>query len=170
MDKEKEYEWLMQLELETTKLRQATFTALLSISFILPSLALQCRNDIYVWFWTNTTLCRLVFLLGFMFYCFAVFHYYWYHRYSHAYRAALKKLEVELNVRVYRHRVRPQVGGGRFKLHFDWALYIIAIVYAGIAASYVGSKVFLPTAGVIVLLYAILVLASVWSPVEPLEK
>jgi hypothetical protein len=168
MDKQKEYELLMQLELETTKTRHTTFTALLSISFVLPGLALETGTTPLHWMNFETDLSKLVFLLGYVFYCFSVFHYAWYHRYSHRYRAALKRLERELGANIYRRRVRPQ--HGKMKLHFDWALYIIAVVYGSVACAVTGWVLFCVVIGAIAGAYCVMLILSIWQSEEPLEQ
>jgi sterol desaturase/sphingolipid hydroxylase (fatty acid hydroxylase superfamily) len=165
--KEKEYERLVLLEQETTKLRYTTFTAVLSVSFVLPGLAANAEARSVSLFVLTATVKQLVFLLGYIFYLFAVFHYAWYHRYSHKYRKALKDLETQLGIKVYTLRVRPQIGP--FKLHFDWALYLIGLVYGLITAIVVGWCVFLASLASIAVLYAVLSLLSFWQPTEPLE-
>jgi hypothetical protein len=165
--KEKEYERLVSLEQETTKLRYTTFTAVLSVSFVLPGLAANAEARSVSLFGLTATVKQLVFLLGYIFYLFAVFHYAWYHRYSHKYRKALKDLENELGIRVYTLRVRPQVGP--FKLHFDWALYLIGLIYGLITGTVVGWCVFLVSMACLVVLYAILALLTFWQRTEPLE-
>ena len=167
MDKNKEYELLAQLEQETTRMRHTMFTALVSVSFILPGLAVNVEASGVTIFGTTTSLSRMVFLLGFIFYLFAIFHYAWYHRYSHLYRKELKNIEEKLGISIYRLRVRPQVGP--LKLHFDWALYIIALIYGSVTVSYVGWIPFTASVGGILLLYGALMVISIWRPVEPSE-
>jgi hypothetical protein len=167
MDKEKEYDYLSKLELETAKLRHSTFTALLSISFLLPGLALRSEAGAVVVLGQDVVLSALVFFLGFVFYLFAVFHYAWHHRYSHRYRDALKELEAELDISVYRLRVRPRLGP--FKFHYDWALYVIALLYGFITARYIGLRPFVSGMGILVIGYGALFLLSYWQRVEPLE-
>jgi divalent metal cation (Fe/Co/Zn/Cd) transporter len=113
------------------------------------------------------TLSKAVFLLGFLFYLFSLFHYAWHHRYSHLYRKKLKSLENKLGIEVYRLRVRPKIGP--FKFHYDWALHMIGIVYGAITASYVGLETFLMTLGVVVGAYVLRLLVSALEPTEPLE-
>jgi len=168
MDKIKEYDYLMQLELETTKIRHTTFTALLSISFILPGITLRSGTDIFIFLGFETNISKIVFLLGFIFYCFAVFHYSWYHRYSHRYRKGLKEIEKELNINVYRRRKRYMKWN--FKAHFDWSLYIIGIIYGYVTSLYVGLSLFLIVIGSIIGLYLLFFLLSFFSPIEPHEK
>ena len=99
MNRMKEYKALAHLELETTKMRHTTFTAILSISFILPGFALRADSqEVLILFW-QLTLSQIILFLGFLFYAFAVFHYAWYHRYSHRYRKQLKVLEPILGFR-----------------------------------------------------------------------
>ncbi|ATG88582.1 hypothetical protein [Methylomonas koyamae] len=168
MDKNKEYELLMQLEIETTKMRHSTFTALLSVSFLLPGLALKATADQLMLLGIETNISKLVFLLGYIFYCFSVFHYEWYHRYAHAYRAALKELEESLDIKIYKNRIRPHVW--KFKLHFDWALYIIGAVYGYITGQYVGGALWGSVVGTILIIYFVLFLLSALQTLEPLEK
>ena len=77
-------------------------------------------------------------------------------------------MEEELGIMVYRLRIRPQIGP--FKLHYDWALYVIGIVYGFLTARYVGLKLFAGGIGLILGLYLVLFLLSYWQDVEPLEK
>jgi hypothetical protein len=165
-----EYKQLCVLESESTKLRHTTFTAILSVSMLLPGLALQPAVSgmaVSLPGLPDITLSKAVFLLGFLFYLFALFHYAWHHRYSHLYRKQLKSLERRLGIEVYRLRVRPRFGP--FKFHYDWALHMIGIVYGGITASYVGTRVFLLAIAVVVGAYALRFLASALEPAEPLE-
>ena|SRR5918999_402110 len=158
MEKEKAYERLAALEIETAKQRHTTFTAILSISFLLPGFALRGDPGSIVILGQDISLSRSVFFLGYVFYLFAVFHYAWHHRHSHCYREALKKMEEELGIMVYRLRIRPQIGP--FKLHYDWALYVIGIVYGFLTARYVGLKLFAGGIGLILGLYLVLFLLS----------
>src|SRR4051794_6057638 len=83
-----EYKCLATLELESTKLRHTTFTAILAVSFLLPGLALRPEVESQRTFLAglpSLSLSKAVFLLGFVFYLFALFHYAWLHRYSHRY-------------------------------------------------------------------------------------
>lgn len=109
----------------------------------------------------------LVFFLGYVFYLFAVFHYRWYHRHAHSYRKRLKELEAEIGIAVYRLRIRPQIGP--FKLHFEWGLYIIGIVYAVATIAFVGLPLFLFGLLALLVPYIALMIASIRSPVEPME-
>jgi hypothetical protein len=169
MDKAREYELLGQLERETTATRHATFTAILGVSFVLPGLAVQATNVCAIdMLGFTTSVCSLVFLLGFVFYLFAVFHYHWYHRHAHAYRKRLKELERELGIQVYSLRTRPQVG--RMKLHFEWALHIIGAIYAVATVAFVGWQVFLAGLFVVVVPYLLLMATSIHAPVEPMEQ
>ena len=149
-------------------MRHTTFTALMSISFILPGLALQAPSGEIALSIFSTTTNQLVFLLGYIFYCFSVFHYWWYHRYSHIYRRELKRLESSIGIEIYRHRVRPHLG--RMKLHFDWALYIIAVIYGCITGLFVGWLLFGVVIGAITICYFMLMLSSIPRRMEPLEK
>jgi len=162
------YKILAQLEIETTKTRHTTFTALLSISFILPGLALN-NSNYQIMIWENkVTISQLVFFLGYLFYLFSLFHYIWYHRYSHRYRKALKSQEKELSLEVYCLRIRPKWGS--FKFHFDWALYILGIIYGFITGLYIGWFLFLIGVSSILVIYFLLFLLSYWQDTEPLEK
>ena len=167
MSAQKHYDHLARLELESTKTRYATFTAILSISMLLPALALRPEALGVGPILPGISLSQVVFLLGFLFYWFAVFHYAWHHRHSHAYRRELKKLEERMGIRVYRLRTRHTVG--RMKLHFDWAVQMLGVVYGFLTAAYVGWRLFVSAVGVILLLYFIRMLLSVWEPTEPLE-
>ena len=162
-----EYGKLTSLEQETTKTRHTTFTALISISFVLPGLALKASGSIITTPLGSYELSQFVFYLGFIFFCFATFHYEWYHRYSHRYRSALKKLELELGIKIYSLRERPTLGP--FKFHFNWSLYIIGIVYAVITATFTGIKIFAVLTSFVVVAYLLLLLSSFNQPVEPLE-
>ena len=98
---------------------------------------------------------------------FTVVHYAWYHRYAHRYRSALKKLEGELGIEIYRLRTRPRLGPMKF--HFDWFLYILGLVYFGLTGSYVGWSLTLVVVGILVVLYAALLgWSALWTE-EPME-
>ena len=60
MDKKKEYELLAQLEQETTRMRHTMFTALVSVSFILPGLAVKAEASGVTIFGTMTSLSQMV--------------------------------------------------------------------------------------------------------------
>ena len=141
MDKNEEYKLLAELERQTTNSRNSTFTAILSISFVVPGLALQSKAGNVMIFGDEIELSCIVFLLGYLFYLFAVFHYSWHHRYSHIYRKRLKELESSLGINIYRLRRRPKLGS--LKFHYEWFLLIIAVVYGCITVSFVGIKLFL---------------------------
>ena len=165
-----QYKQLANLELETTKLRHTTFTAILAVSFILPGLALKPEVESQAASLPGlpgVTLSKAVFVLGFLFYLFALFHYAWHHRYSHRYRKQLKVIEELLGIEVYRLRVRPKIW--RFKLHFDWALQMIGIIYAAITAIYVGWRLFAVTLAIVVGTYLIRMAISAFQSDEPLE-
>lgn len=165
----KEYELLQNLEIETTKVRHTTFTALLSISFLIPSFSIKIDNASTVdLLQMSIPIGKMIFLFGFIFYIFTIFHYNWYHRYSHKYRRRLKELESELGFSIYKNRVRPMLWK-RFKMHFDWALYIIGAVYAIITAVYVDLILFMLVCASMVLTYFILILTTYKQPAEPLE-
>ena len=166
-----QYKQLASLELESTKLRHTTFTAILAVSFLLPGLALKPEVEsrgILLPGIPGFTLSKAVFLLGFVFYLFALFHYAWHHRYSHRYRKQLKAIESQLGIEVYRLRVRPKIW--RFKLHFDWALQMIGIIYALITGAYVGLRPLLLTIAIIVGAYLTRMAISALEFDEPLEK
>jgi hypothetical protein len=163
-----EYKILSNIEIETTKFRYTNFTAILSISFILPGLAIQAGSFSITFFETTILISKLVFLLGFVFYLFAVFHYRWFHRYSHYYRKRLKELEKEIGFTIYQLRKRPQFK--RIKFHFEWALYLIGLVYFVIAGFFVGWLLFLIVIGVLFVLYMILAILTIFENEEPLEK
>jgi|GEM_PF-5011790 len=165
-----EYKQLAALEIESTKVRLTTFTTIISVSFLLPGLALRPEAEAHLVTIpgvSTITLSRAVFLLGFFFYLFAVFHYAWHHRYSHRYRKKLKVLEEQLGIEAYRLRVRPKVG--RMKLHFDWALQMIGIIYAAITAIYVGLRPFVAALAVVVVAYVVRMILSAFQTDEPLE-
>lgn len=168
MDKEKEYERLTVLEMETTKFRHTTFTALVSVSFLVPGLATKTASPKITILTLTTDLNGLVFLLGFVFYLFAVFHYWWHHRYAHMYRDRLKILEKELGIQVYRLRIRPH--RGRFKMHFHFALYLIGMIYGTVVCAYVGMSLFWLSMLVIAGGYFLLCLQTFWQPLEPNES
>ncbi len=168
MDNEEQYKRLAALEIAITKQRYTTFTALLSISFLLPGLALRGDPGSVAIVGQDISLSRLVFFLGYIFYLFAVFHYAWHHRYSHCYRQALKQMEWEMGIMIYRLRQRPRLGP--FKFHYDWALYVIGVVYGYIIARHVGLQFFGIGISAILGLYAFLFLISYWQDIEPLEK
>lgn len=167
METKEHYKQLKELEQETSKMRYTTFTALISISFILPGLSLKADAAQVIITDYAITLDKLVFLLGFLFYCFSVFHYAWYHRYSHIYRKKLKDLETQLDIEVYKLRARPQIGN--MKMHFDWSLYIIGTVYGFITIVFIGWQLFAVTISSILLIYFMLMLRSRTKPTEPLE-
>lgn len=169
MDIEKEYELLSDLESKTTATRHSTFTAILGISFVLPGLAVQATNTCPVTILgLPTSLGSIVFFLGFVFYVFAVFHYHWYHRHAHAYRKRLKEMEAQMGISVYSLRTRPTIGP--FKMHFEWALEIILVLYGVATLVFVGWKVFLVGLAALIIPYVLLVLSSARAPVEPLER
>jgi hypothetical protein len=169
MTKTKQYEMLTKLERSTSQMRYTTFTALISISFILPGFAAQTsRTAIPIHFLGQTTSPpALAFLLGLFFYIFTVVHYVWYHRYSHIYRHKLKQLEEELNIEVYRLRVRPTLG--RMKFHFNWLLYILGIAYFAVTIVFVGWLLTILPLIIAVLIYLGLLIWSIRWDMEPLE-
>jgi len=168
MDKITQYDLLSRLEQETTRLRYGTFTALISVSFLLPGFAMTSSSTTAVsLFGQKATVSSLAFLLGFFFYAFSVVHYTWYHRYAHRYRAALKRLEEELGIEIYRLRVRPKIK--QAKLHFDWFLYILGAAYFYFTAVFVGWIVTLLAIGLVVGAYLALMAWSISWDDEPLE-
>lgn len=176
LDKLTEYKLLHTLELETTKLRHTTFTALISVSFLLPGLALQADRSnplpVVSLLGREYTIDKIIFMLGFIFYCFTFFHYWWYHRHSHLYRRRLKEIEDDLGLSIYKLRERPVFFSaiGTHKLHFDWTLWILGGIYAFVAYSFVGVRLFLSGIIVTLIIYLGFTLKSVTEPVEPLEN
>ncbi len=167
MKKQDEYEALQELEIQTTRMRHNNFTALISISFLLPVLSTRTDKIVVDLFGNSVQMSNIIFLFGYIFFLFAIFHYAWYHRYSHIYRHRLKELENQLEINIYKLRVRPHLG--KMKFHFDWFLYIIAIIYGVITASYVGFVLFFVAIGIMAILYLMLLINSVKRPDEPLE-
>lgn len=176
LEKLTEYQLLQTLELETTKLRHTTFTALISVSFLLPGLALQADRanplPAVSLLGREYTIDKIIFMLGFIFYCFTFFHYWWYHRHSHVYRRRLKEIEQELGLGIYKLRTRPVFSSvlGVHKLHFDWSLWILGTIYALAAHSFVGSRLFLAGILLTIIIYLGFAVYSVLEPVEPLER
>lgn len=175
-----EYSLLSTLEQTTTSMRYSVFTAILSVSFLIPALgsAVNDHTDTVCLFQKfEITIFSLLFSFGFIFYCLAVFHYWWYHRYSHMYRKRLKQLEQELGIQIYSLRTRPQKNFSlpfkhkkiTVKMHFDWALYIVGLLYAAIDISLIGIKLFLVIVAFVFVLYILFVLLSSMYPTEPLE-
>lgn len=162
-----EYKILSNVEMETTKFRYTNFTAILSISFILPGLAIQAGGFSIEFLNSTIPISKLVFLLGFVFYLFAVFHYRWFHRYSHFYRKRLKELEKEIGYTIYQLRKRPQYK--RIKFHFEWALYLIGLVYFLIAGFFVGWLLISIVIGALFVLYMIMSILTIFKKEEPLE-
>jgi len=164
-----EYEALCQLEQETTNMRHNTFTALISISFVLTGLAFQneSSSDIQIPLVGTMTTSQMAAAFGFMFYCFTVIHYSWYHRYSHRYRDRLKQLEVELDFRVYRNRRRPIFRKAKF--HFDWTLYIMGVIYFAAVLSFSGFRPIMLLVVSSFIMYGLLLIWSIRWDHEPLE-
>lgn len=109
-----EYKILSNLEMETAKFRYATFIAILSISFVLPGLYFSKSSEnsynSYIDFCLfKIHVSELLFLLGFILYLFALFYYWWFHRYSHIYRKRLKELEKKLGWNIYSLRNDQQL-------------------------------------------------------------
>lgn len=150
----KEYELLQKLEIESTKIRHTTFTALLSVSFLIPTITTKSDTPEIKITSFSIQLGKLAFLLGFIFYTFSVFHYWWYHKQSHSYRSKLKKLETELGFTIYNSKSRPEFKS--YKMRFIWSLYIIGVFYGIITAIYVGEIFFLIVTGLIVISYLLL--------------
>lgn len=170
LDKIAQYQLLAKLERSTTQMRHTTFTALISISFLIPGFAAQANHSAAVvhFLGYKTSVSALAFLLGFFFYLFTVAHYSWYHRYSHRYRAKLKQLEEELNAEIYRLRVRPTIG--KMKFHFDWLLFILGIAYLAVTVAFAGWFVTMVPLAIACAIYAGLLLWSIKWDVEPLEN
>lgn len=171
-DLKEEYKILSNLEMETAKIRYATFTAILSVSFVLPGLyfsrslenSYNSNIDVCVF---KIHISELLFLLGFILYLFALFYYWWFHRYSHIYRKRLKELEKKLGWNIYSLRKRPTVKNMKF--HFAWTLYSIGIIYGLITFRVVGSLPFSLTLGVLILFYLFPLFFSKFRKEEPLE-
>lgn len=173
-----EHAALSQLEQASTSMRHQTFTALMSISFVLagfafrgPEKAVDPASKINVpgfgEFWPN----EIAAVLGLVFYAFTVLHYWWYHRYSHIYRHHLKELEKDLGIQVYAHRQRPtkNVGSWTMKFHFDWSLYIIGGLYTTAVGQFSGWDIVGATAVLTLGLYGVLLVLSIWDDEEPRE-
>lgn len=173
-----EHAALSQLEQNSTSMRHQTFTALMSISFVLagfafrgPEKAVDPNSKIKIpgfgEFWPN----EIAAVLGLVFYAFTVLHYWWYHRYSHIYRHHLKELEKDLGIQVYAHRQRPtkKVGSRTMKFHFDWSLYIIGGLYTAAVGQFSGWGIVGATAALTLGLYGVLLVLSVMDDEEPRE-
>lgn len=168
----REYDHLAQLERDSTQMRYTTFTAFISISFLIAGLGAQqgdTAESIRIWVYGEIPVGALGFVLGFIFYCFSWFFYWWYHRYSHLYRDRLKQLEKELDIEVYRLRKRRTAFNGRAKFHFDWTLRILGLWYFLIAGSYAGWALLLTVVTVSGAFYFFLLIKSVWWDEEPNE-
>jgi hypothetical protein len=126
-----EFKILSNLELETTKLSNTSFSAFLSLSFLMPGIVLTTLKDqnlaLVHDLGLNISLPKLVFLLGFVFYLFAIFHYIWFHRYSHIYRDRLIFPEKEIgdDFRIYQLRLPPNIFNR--EMHFEWAIYLLVL-------------------------------------------
>ena len=155
--KKEEYEFLMKLEQESTKSRNTTFTTILSISFILPALALKMGLDGDP---TGITfMSKLVFMLGFVFFVLSLIHYVWHHRYSHIYRDELERLEEKpLEMKVYSLRDRPRIG--KVGLHYDWALYMVGFCYGCITWYYVDIRKLWIPCGILLTYFLIIVIVA----------
>lgn len=176
----REYDALAQLERESTEMRYRTFTAFLSISFLVAGLgakegASSGINVSQLWSWPDS-MGGVAFLLGFLFFCFSWFFYWWYHRYSHLYRAQLKELEAVLNVKVYTLRERRTrtihwFGKPRtVKFHFDWTLPILGFWYFVAASMFAGVGVVLAILVLSLAAYGVALLRTGDWPVEPNEQ
>lgn len=174
---DEEYRLLSTLEQSTTIMRYSVFTAILSISFIIPAMGatvvnMKCETTILG---QSISIFPMLFTFGFEFYCLAVFHYWWYHRYAHRYRKRLKELEQELRICIYGLRKRPNKEINLFgkkiclKMHFDWALYIIGILYALIDVSFIGWKLFGILFAIVLVIYILFTIFSIFTTEEPLE-
>ncbi|MGA0863960.1 MAG: hypothetical protein ACO3RB_08745 [Ilumatobacteraceae bacterium] len=173
-----EHEALSKLEQSSTEMRHQTFTALMSISFVLagfafrgpesdPDTASRIAIPGFGEFWPN----QIAAVLGLVFYAFTVLHYWWYHRYSHIYRHQLKELERDLGIQVYSHRRRPtkDIGSRTLKFHFDWSLYIIGGLYTAAVGQFSGWRIVGGTAALALCLYGILLVLSIKDDEEPRE-
>ena len=185
-----ELEALARLEQASTQMRHQTFTALMSISFVLAGFAFKGPDKVEPACVTSgidkcqDLLSNIVIkgvgtyrpnqiaaVLGLVFYAFTVLHYWWYHRYSHIYRHQLKELETELGIQVYSHRQRPtaRLGKRTMKFHFDWSLYIIGVLYSTAVVLFSGWKLVLAPFAIALVLYGFGLLKSTRDPEEPRE-
>lgn len=169
-----EYEYLSRLEKDTTSLRYQTFTALLTVSFLLPGFAFgglgdgsQLQSIALAVFGYPVSMTSILLIFGLMFFALSVIFYNWYHRYCHIYRRRLKQLEEGFGIRVYRLRVRPMIG--KMKLHFVWCLYIVGGFYFISTALVAGWILTISVALISVVIYGVLVIGSRWRPDEPVE-
>ncbi len=170
-DRWREYSHLATLERESTQMRYTTFTAFLSISFLIAGLGAQQGSngeEVRLPLFGDRPLGALAFVLGFVFFCFSWFFYWWYHRYSHMYRGRLKQIETELGIEVYRLRKRKQLG--KMKFHFDWGLRILGVWYFVIAGSYAGYLLISFVLAASLGLYGVFLLRSRSWKVEPHES
>lgn len=162
--KQYEYEKLFAYETELTKSRWTVFSALFSVSLIIPGIVLRGNRDVLPSeIWAKYTI-----IFGFLVYLTATFHYWWYHRISHRIRAKLKAIEESEGIEIIKIRVRPTIGP--FKIHFHWMIWILGLAYSILTFLIVGTIYFLYFIGT--LLGAIIVLAAIYSflPIEPFEK
>lgn len=173
----RQYDHLATLEQETTSMRYRTFTAFLSISFLVAGLGAQksdAAQTVVIPLYGEKPIGALAFVLGFLFFCFSWFFYWWYHQYSHKYRKKLKQLEGELGIEVYRLRVRrtrPIGKSGKVvKFHFDWALRILGFWYFLVAGAFAGYALVTTVLVVSGLIYAFLLWRSVSAEEEPTES
>jgi hypothetical protein len=122
-----EYERLSALERDMTRIRYTTFTALLAVSFVLPGLANSTGGGVVNLGGLSITLSKAVLVFGFLFYCFAVMHYLWYHEITEKFRERLKELEqTPLSIGVYSLWQRPE---WPILKRFHWALYALGFLY-----------------------------------------
>jgi hypothetical protein len=185
-----EHEALARLEQASTQMRHQTFTALMSISFVLAGFAFKSPDKIEpACITSGVDKCQellsnivikgvgtyrpnqIAAVLGLVFYAFTVLHYWWYHRYSHIYRHQLKELEGELGIQVYSHRQRPTASLGKrtMKFHFDWSLYIIGVLYTSAVVLFSGWRLVVVPFAISLVLYGFGLLKSTRDPEEPRE-
>jgi hypothetical protein len=162
IEKIDQYKILQSLELELTKIRYTTFTALISISILLPSLAFN-REIISVpkinLFLFCVTVSQLLVMLGFLFFLFTIYHYWWFHRMSHIYIKKLRELEKEMNIEIYSLKKIPKLFNSIY-LRFSWSLYIIGIFYGITTLAIVGYKLFFSVFSVLVLSFSLLIIIN----------
>jgi len=154
------YEYLTKLEQESTRVRYATFTALASMSVVAPGLALRAESkEVKVALLVlETTLSELVFMLSFVFYLLAMVNFLWHRRYADAYRTELRAIEEKhFHFSVYRLRRRLTLAGN-FHFHFRWVVILVGSLYGVLTFIYTGWKLFILSAGVLLIAYATIAL------------
>ena len=124
----KEYEHCARLEQDLVRNRWTFFTAMLSVSFVVAGLTLSQRTALGLW------LGLAGFFFGWLSAGAAFYHYWWFHRISHAVRKHLCTLEEKLGIEPYRIRsfkteklIRPEFLGKTLKCRY--AIYILAAAY-----------------------------------------